>query len=103
MPNMLPIDCAEKIDPCLARFGGKTRDELLSDRFDPLLKARLVHELQRGEAGCDRHRISESVPPGTTGPSGAIFCMISRRPPTAPTGKPPPITLPSVVRSGRMP
>ena len=44
-----------------------------------------------------------ACPPGTPGPSGAIFSMMSRRPPNAPTGMPPPITLPSVVRSGVMP
>src|SRR5207247_3135589 len=78
-----------KDDACLARFGGKTRDEPLSDRFDPVLKTRLVHELQRGEAGCDRHRIPRKRPGLVHRPSGAICCMMSRRPPTAPTGKPP--------------
>ena len=32
-----------------------------------------------------------------------MCCMISRRPPNAPTGMPPPTILPSVVRSGLMP
>ena len=36
-------------------------------------------------------------------PSGAIFSMISRLPPKAPTGIPPPMTLPRVVRSGVIP
>ena len=35
-----------------------------------------------------------------TGPEGAIISMMSRLPPYAPTGSPPPITFPSVVRSG---
>ena len=37
------------------------------------------------------------------GPSGASCSMISRRPPNAPTGMPPPTILPSVVRSGFTP
>ena len=45
----------------------------------------------------------DSVPAWYTGPSGAMFCMISRLPPTAASGIPPPITFPSVVRSGRKP
>ena len=36
-------------------------------------------------------------------PAGATFSMMSLRPPYAPTGSPPPIILPSVVRSGLMP
>ncbi len=34
---------------------------------------------------------------------GAIFSMMSRRPPYAPTGMPPPMILPNVVRSGVVP
>ena len=45
----------------------------------------------------------DSVPAWYTGPSGAMYSMISRRPPKAPTGMPPPTILPSVVRSGLMP
>ena len=45
----------------------------------------------------------ESVPAWYTGPAGATSSMISRRPPYAPTGRPPPMTLPSVVRSGVIP
>ena len=41
--------------------------------------------------------------PDTSGRIGAISFMMSLRPPYAPTGNPPPITLPSVVRSGLMP
>ena len=37
---------------------------------------------------------------GTPCPSGVSVSMTSRRPPTAPIGRPPPITLPNVVRSG---
>ncbi len=47
--------------------------------------------------------LPDSVPAWYTGPSGAIASMMSRRPPNAPTGMPPPITLPSVVRSGTTP
>ena len=42
-----------------------------------------------------------SVPAWNTGPSGDSVSMISRRPPTEPMGRPPPMTLPNVVRSGR--
>ena len=41
-----------------------------------------------------------SVPAWNTGPSGDSVSITSRRPPTAPIGRPPPITLPNVVRSG---
>ena len=41
-----------------------------------------------------------SVPAWYTGPVGASRSIRSRRPPKAAHGKPPPITLPSVVRSG---
>ena len=41
-----------------------------------------------------------NVPAWKTLPSGVRFSMTSRRPPTAPIGKPPPITLPKQVRSG---
>ena len=47
--------------------------------------------------------LPDRVPAWYTGPSGASFSMISRLPPKAPTGMPPPMTLPSVVRSGVMP
>mmetsp|Transcript_35993 Transcript_35993/g.88682 ORF Transcript_35993/g.88682 Transcript_35993/m.88682 type:complete len:245 (-) Transcript_35993:789-1523(-) len=43
------------------------------------------------------------VPAWYMGPAGATISMISRRPPYAPTGRPPPITLPMVVRSGITP
>mmetsp|Transcript_202 Transcript_202/g.733 ORF Transcript_202/g.733 Transcript_202/m.733 type:complete len:245 (+) Transcript_202:131-865(+) len=45
----------------------------------------------------------ESVPAWYMGPAGATISMISRRPPYAPTGSPPPMTLPIVVRSGVTP
>ena len=45
----------------------------------------------------------DSVPAWYTGPIGASSDMTSRRPPKAPTGKPPPITLPKHHRSGRTP
>ena len=41
-----------------------------------------------------------SVPAWNTGPSGDSVSITSRRPPTAPIGRPPPMTLPNVVRSG---
>ena len=47
--------------------------------------------------------LPDSVPAWYTGPIGAIFCIRSARPPKAATGMPPPITLPSAVRSGVMP
>ena len=46
------------------------------------------------------------VPPwGTAGfpPRGSNTAITSARPPTAPTGKPPPMILPKLVRSGVMP
>ena len=42
----------------------------------------------------------ESVPAWYTGPSGASCSMRSRLPATAATGRPPPMTLPKVTRSG---
>ena len=45
----------------------------------------------------------DSVPAWYTGPSGASSAMMSARPPNAPTGSPPPITLPNVIRSGAQP
>ncbi len=45
----------------------------------------------------------KAFPPGTPGPSGATRSIKSRRPPYAATGSPPPMILPSVVRSGVMP
>mmetsp|Transcript_23596 Transcript_23596/g.58492 ORF Transcript_23596/g.58492 Transcript_23596/m.58492 type:complete len:245 (-) Transcript_23596:776-1510(-) len=47
--------------------------------------------------------LPESVPAWYMGPAGATTSMMSRRPPYAPTGSPPPITLPMVVRSGVTP
>jgi hypothetical protein len=47
--------------------------------------------------------LPESVPAWNTSPSGVNRSMIAALPPIAPTGKPPPITLPSVVMSGRTP
>mmetsp|Transcript_2181 Transcript_2181/g.7631 ORF Transcript_2181/g.7631 Transcript_2181/m.7631 type:complete len:244 (+) Transcript_2181:254-985(+) len=44
-----------------------------------------------------------SVPAWYMGPAGATSSMISRLPPYAPTGRPPPITLPMVVMSGVTP
>ena len=40
---------------------------------------------------------------GTPGPRGASASITSARPPNAPTGSPPPMTLPRHVRSGRTP
>ena len=45
----------------------------------------------------------DRVPAWYTSPAGAIRSMISALPPNAPTGRPPPITLPSVVKSGSTP
>ncbi len=45
----------------------------------------------------------DSVPDWYTGPSGATFAMMSRRPPYAPSGMPPPTTLANVLRSGFSP
>ncbi len=45
----------------------------------------------------------DSVPAWNTSPSGVSRSMISAGPPNAPTGRPPPITLPSVVTSGSTP
>src|ERR1700694_5244417 len=47
-----------KDDACLARFGGETGDQLLSDRFDLLLKTGRIDELQSGDARCNRNWIS---------------------------------------------
>ena len=44
-----------------------------------------------------------SVPAWNTAPNGDKVSIRSCRPPTAPMGRPPPITLPKVVRSGRTP
>mmetsp|Transcript_12952 Transcript_12952/g.43821 ORF Transcript_12952/g.43821 Transcript_12952/m.43821 type:complete len:218 (+) Transcript_12952:17-670(+) len=44
-----------------------------------------------------------SVPAWYMGPAGATISIMSRRPPYAPTGRPPPITLPMVVTSGVTP
>ena len=43
------------------------------------------------------------VPAWYIGPAGATIAMMSARPPYAPTGSPPPITFPIVVRSGVTP
>ena len=45
----------------------------------------------------------ESVPAWYTSPAGAMRSSSARGPPYAPTGSPPPTTLPSAVRSGRTP
>ncbi len=44
--------------------------------------------------------LPDKVPAWYTPPNGAIHSMISRLPPNAPTGKPAPIILPKVVKSG---
>jgi hypothetical protein len=45
----------------------------------------------------------DSVPAWYTGPCGASCPITSARPPNAAAGKPPPITLPKVIRSGTTP
>mmetsp|Transcript_15210 Transcript_15210/g.22001 ORF Transcript_15210/g.22001 Transcript_15210/m.22001 type:complete len:208 (-) Transcript_15210:562-1185(-) len=47
--------------------------------------------------------LPERVPAWYIGPAGATISMISLRPPYAPTGRPPPMTLPMVVTSGVTP
>lgn len=47
--------------------------------------------------------LPDNVPAWYTPPSGAMHSMISRLPPNAPTGRPAPIILPNVVKSGVMP
>ena len=47
--------------------------------------------------------LPESVPAWYTGPHGASARITSARPAKQPTGNPPPMTLPSVHRSGSTP
>ena len=86
------------------RDRGEAIGELPRPRAERVVESRRCDRLQRGEARRDRRRdCPTACPPDRPGPSGAIFSMIARSPPNAPTGMPPPITLPSVVRSGVIP
>ena len=60
-----------------------------------------AHQGRRGLAG--KHCTGAPLPSSVLGPAGATISMISFLPAYAPTGKPPPMTLPNVERSGVMP
>ena len=100
---MLPIDCAENTTPALfasaCRPSTRVRAVLSTFSQNPDFST----SLRVAKPAATATGLPDSVPAWYTGPSGAIFSMIWRRPPTAPTGSPPPMTLPSVVRSGRTP
>ena len=84
------------------RLGG--RAQISSTRapggLELLVHARLGEHPQRGRAGRHGQRVARERAGLVDGASGATVSMISRRPPKAPTGRPPPMILPSVVRSG---
>ena len=102
-PNMPPTACAAE------RHAGTLRRR--RDAIGECARGRGQRLVEPGRLGSRAWRVPPrrrpdcrtACPPGTPGPSGAIFSMIARLPPNAPTGMPPPITLPSVVRSGVMP
>ena len=100
--------CCRSTAPRRPRRPSRLRLQALHERargrLDLLLEARFARTSFRvARPAATATGLPDSVPAWYTGPSGAIFSMMSRRPPNAPTGRPPPITLPSVVRSGRMP
>jgi len=61
-----------------------------------------IHVLRVGDAKGSRNQAIVALAVRTA-PSGVSRSMIPAGPPNAPTGRPPPITLPSAVRSGRIP
>ena len=89
-------------------LGGRRRLQAVDQRAR-LLRQRLVEAgLARSPCRVARPQavatgLPDSVPAWYTGPSGASCSMIARGPPKAASGMPPPITLPSTVRSGVMP
>ena len=101
---MPPTLCAENGTPRVARRAVEALAQRARGRAERVVEARRLHELQRREARGDRDRIArERARLVHRARAARARCMMSRRPPNAPTGMPPPITLPSVVRSGVMP
>jgi len=63
----------------------------------------LARELTGAAPAAIATGLPDSVPAWYVSPSGARRAMMRRAPPNAPTGMPPPITLPKVAMSGTMP
>ena len=72
-------------------------------RFEALPSVRGFEGLELGEPGAHGERISGQRSGLIDGARGGDLLHESRRPPKAPTGRPPPMTFPSVVRSGVTP
>ena len=103
-PHRAAPRCTQPRRPCRAQRGAQPGFELRAERLEALVGAGLV-EQRRASPGRRRRRADSRTAcrPGRRAPSGASCCMTSRRPPNAASGRPPPMTLPRQVRSGRMP
>ena len=102
-PNMPPTESAQKVTPAsaAARVSPFTSRSVLAARRAWKPGSEIAASVARPAATATG--LPDSVPAWYTGPFGASLSMTSARPPKAPTGMPPPMTLPSVVRSGLMP
>ena len=77
--------------------------DLLGARLEPLVGARLGQYAQRGDAGGHGEWIARQRAGLVGGPERRDRLHDVAAPPKAPTGRPPPMILPSVVRSGLTP
>ena len=75
--------------------------EIRAERFEPSPAVLFLQHAQRREPGRHRDRIARQRAGLVDAALAATSCsMMSRGPPNAPTGMPPPMTLPNVARSG---
>ena len=100
---MPPIDCAQNGTPARRATAVSPSVKRRVARSSAVVEARRFGERKRREARGHRHRIAGERPRLVDGTERRDLLHDARRPPKAPTGMPPPMTLPSVVRSGVMP
>ena len=87
----------------LKRIGGRGPDGVARGRVEVGVDA-LVGQPQRGRGRRSwRSGSPRACRPGRPAPPAPACAITSARPPNAAAGKPPPITLPNVIRSGRQP
>ena len=91
--------CAKKDS---AFFGGcgKAFSKLPGSGGKFFVESRHLYQSQRRKSRRHCDRVAGKRTGLVHGPTGARHCMMSRLPPNAAIGIPPPITLPSVVMSG---
>ncbi len=100
MPTSVPTTGNDAGSPAAAQADVSTSDKRAA-RVRSVSYASGVNSSSAARPAAVASGLPAKVPAWNTVPSGDSVSMMSRRPPTAPMGRPPPMTLPNVVRSAR--